>query len=339
MNPRPTAPSTGGRASLRRPVLVLVVLFGIPLALAAAAIAVVLAWAPELPDPLAIHWAGDRPDGFSSLGGFIALIAATLAGMALLLGLIGIAAIRAGQPMRALRMLAALQLATAGLLAVGMTASAAIQRGLSDAADADGATLGRGMLVAVVCAIALGALGALALPRQHQTAPDGGSAEPAPALELGAEERAVWTGRAAMETRVLAALLLTLGAVALLPILVGVEGWASLIGVGVALLILPFLFWRVRVDRRGLTTRSALGWPRWSMAAGDIVEARAVAVNPLAEFGGWGIRFGGGGRWGLVLRRGSALEIHRAGKVPFVVTVDGAEEAAALLNGYRHRDA
>jgi hypothetical protein len=339
MNPRPTAPSTGGRASLRRPVLVLLVLFGIPLALAAAAVAVVLAWAPELPDPLAIHWGADGADGYSSLGGFIALIAATLVGIALLLGLIGVAAIRAGQPMRALRILAALQLATAGLLAVGMTASAAIQRGLSDAADADGAGLGRGMLVAAACAIALGAVGALALPRQHRTTPAGVSAEPAPALHLGAEERAVWTGRAAMETGVLAAILLTLGAVALLPVLVGVEGWASLGGVGVALLILPFLFWRVRVDRRGLTTRSALGWPRWSMAAGDIVEARAVAVNPLAEFGGWGIRFGGGGRWGLVLRRGSAVEIHRAGRAPFVVTVDGAEEAAALLNGYRHRDA
>ena len=101
MNLRPTAPSTGGRASLRRPVPVLLVLFGVPLALAAAAVAVVLAWAPELPDPLAIHWSGDGPDGFSSLGGFIALIAATLAGIALLLGAIGVAAIRAGQSMRA----------------------------------------------------------------------------------------------------------------------------------------------------------------------------------------------------------------------------------------------
>ena len=52
----------------------------------------------------------------------------------------------------------------------------------------------------------------------------------------------------------------------------------------------------------------------------------------MAEFGGWGYRVGRGGRVGVVLRTGEALQVQRTGGRAFVVTVDDAATGAALLN-------
>ena len=57
-----------------------------------------------------------------------------------------------------------------------------------------------------------------------------------------------------------------------------------------------------------------------------------VDVSPFAEFGGWGYRVGRGGRVGIVLRSGPALQVERTGGRSLVVTVDDAATGAALLN-------
>ena len=64
----------------------------------------------------------------------------------------------------------------------------------------------------------------------------------------------------------------------------------------------------------------------------EVEEAVVVQVNPLREFGGWGIRTGVGGRIGVVMRGGEALEVVRTGGRRVVVTVDDAATGAALLN-------
>ncbi|MFL1430121.1 MULTISPECIES: hypothetical protein [unclassified Nocardiopsis] len=66
---------------------------------------------------------------------------------------------------------------------------------------------------------------------------------------------------------------------------------------------------------------------------------RLVAVGPAAR-GGLGPdpgRLRRGGRVGLVLRRGEALMVERSGGRSFVVTVDDAATAAALLNTMAER--
>jgi len=90
--------------------------------------------------------------------------------------------------------------------------------------------------------------------------------------------------------------------------------------------------WTVTVDRRGLIARSLLPRPRVIVPLDEIEDARVVTVEPLREFGGWGVRAGLGGRVGVILRRGEALEVRRTGNRGVVVTVDDAATAAAVLN-------
>jgi hypothetical protein len=102
-------------------------------------------------------------------------------------------------------------------------------------------------------------------------------------------------------------------------------------------LVLSMLLWRVTVDSRGVTVRSAFGLPRVHIAAGDVVEARAIEVDPVRQFGGWGIRYGALG-WGVVVRGGPAIEVTREGKMPFIVTVADAATGAALLTALALRE-
>jgi hypothetical protein len=96
--------------------------------------------------------------------------------------------------------------------------------------------------------------------------------------------------------------------------------------------------WRVTVDHTGLLARAVLGWPRAGVALDEVVRADVVRVRPLREFGGWGFpRAGRKGRYGLVLRAGEAIAVERAGGGVLVVTVDGAGDAAALLNALAAR--
>lgn len=51
----------------------------------------------------------------------------------------------------------------------------------------------------------------------------------------------------------------------------------------------------VEVDDEVLVVRFGhLGWPRWSFDLQRIEEVEAVEFSPLRDYGGWGIRMGGG---------------------------------------------
>jgi hypothetical protein len=95
--------------------------------------------------------------------------------------------------------------------------------------------------------------------------------------------------------------------------------------------------WRVRIDSRGAITEGLLGLPRFTVPLADIRSARVVSVDPLADFGGWGVRWGSGRSLGIVLQAGEALELERLDGRRFVVTTPDAERAAALINGLRAR--
>jgi hypothetical protein len=94
----------------------------------------------------------------------------------------------------------------------------------------------------------------------------------------------------------------------------------------------------VTAGPRGFLVRSALGWPRLRIRTADLAKAGTATIDPLADFGGWGIRWVIGpnrkGRWGIVTRRGPGLEVFRHDGRSIVVTLDDAGTAAAVLETY-----
>ncbi len=112
-------------------------------------------------------------------------------------------------------------------------------------------------------------------------------------------------------------------------------GVFALLALLFVVLLLATSVFRARVDDTGLTVRSALGIPSWRIPLEDVETVTVAAIDPMTQFGGWGVRAGLDGRFGVVLRRGDAIQVARAGKRTFVVTVDDAVTGAALLGGSR----
>ncbi len=87
----------------------------------------------------------------------------------------------------------------------------------------------------------------------------------------------------------------------------------------------------VRADDQGVRVGfGPLHWPAASVALEDIASARAEHVEPLRS-GGCGYRLTPRGR-AIVVRRGEGLPLERTSGQDLVVTVDGAEEAAEVVN-------
>lgn len=333
---RPTPPPTGPRPELRRPAVLGTILFGYPLLSALIGATFMVVWAPQLPEPVATQWNGDQASSTMPLIGAIALFLIVQLGDGALFGLIGLHGLRTGMPMRAARGVAALTTAITTFIAVLMPATIGLQRGLADAAESDGGAVGLWAGIAAVAAAASAGIAALLLPRQPDPEPVEREEQPA-SLRLSAQERALWIARMRAPDGLIAVLVLPILACAALPLLLDGPPVLSLVPLLVAAAAGLLCCWRIRVDHRGIAVRSLAGWPGWTFRLDDIVAARVVEVNALGEFGGWGVRFGRDGRWGLILRSGQALEVQRVGRRRFVVTVDGADDAAALLNGLRER--
>jgi hypothetical protein len=304
------------------------------LSLLAVAAGLSLSWRDSLPDPVATHWSSDGgPDGFMSLGGFVAVLVATGAACVALFSALGVFWGRAESTRR---LSAAMNVWIGGFVGTILAGSLWAQRGLPDAAEAwNPAWL---VVAAVVGPTALAVVAAMLVPGDAP-APAAGPVEAgAERAPLGPGERAAWIGRA---TTPRGALLVEIGvALAATAAAVVTQFWVMLaVPVLLALLALAMFSFTVRVDGAGLTVRSALGWPRTRIPADEVVLASTATVHPLRDYGGWGWRVAldGSGRTGVVLRRGEALRVDRTAGRGFVVTVDGAAQAAALLNTMAER--
>lgn len=292
----------------------------------AVAVAVALSWRGQLPDPVASHWgAGGVADGFTSLDAYVA----TLAVVALLGTAAGVlTTLWGGRAASTRRVGAALTVWFGAFVGAVLVGSLAPQRGLADAHDAPLWSVPLG--VCVLVAFALAALAALAVrpdPPQPATGP---VADDAARVALAPGERAAWVGRASggpMAGIVAGTCVLLVGTGLV------TRQWVLLV-VAVLLVVLlgAFTAFTVRVDATGLTVRSVAGLPRTHLAADEIDRADVVTVRALRDFGGYGWRLGREGRTGVVLRSGEALEVRSTGGRRFVVTVDDAIDAAALLN-------
>jgi uncharacterized membrane protein len=288
-------------------------------------------WRSQLPDPVASHWGlGGEPNGFSSLGSTLALLLGLGGALVLVFGATTWAL---GQTAVIRRIGAAATTWLTLFLSTVVVGTLAIQRGLSDARDAgsaDGVLLAAilGPIVPTIIAAAL-VPGDLRQPTTATVAAD------APRVRLTEGERAVWIGRSASHVAFLIAVPVALLALALAVL---TQLWATLIINAVVILALVTLTaFVVRVDRNGLTVRSAIGWPRYRIPLDEIVRADVTQVSPMRDFGGWGWRVGRGGRVGVVLRKGEALQVERTGDRSIAVTVDDAATAAGLLNALADR--
>ncbi|BDZ38957.1 DUF1648 domain-containing protein [Microbacterium suwonense] len=316
-----------------------------PLALLVAAAVVIVAWMPELPDPMAIHWGEEGVNGYAPKWAYIALGLGIGVAVVVLTAVFAMVAHRLPQSSvrpavgpwsPTARFMGALNLGLGALIATIAVAGAWIQRGLSDAADAPG--IGIPTLIGFVLMAVLTALGWFLQPRSPETEAE----QPAPAgsIPLATTERAAWFGTATMARSgviVLISALTLLAAMTVFFLAAGEDGsWILLIVTAVmAVLIGTMVVFRVRVNGEGLRVRSLLGWPNSRIPLDRIEKVETVQLDPFREFGGWGWRLALDGRRGVVLRAGEALQVTRTDGRVFVVTVDGASAAAATLDTLR----
>ncbi|MFA7761693.1 DUF1648 domain-containing protein [Streptomyces sp. NRRL S-448] len=298
----------------------------------AVGVSVVLAALPfaasgRLPDRLATHWDGRAPDGSMPLWAAALLPALAWAVLALSIAFAGR---RGGSPSGAW--------VGASLLSGGVflaSAQASIVRANLDRADwKDAESVGAGVVITAVVAVAAGVLGWLAGRRAAlptvAVRPAAGDV-----MEIPAGERRVWLSRTSNPWLHLIGALTGLAAAAGTMVaaggLIGVE-WALITPFACASLgTLAFASVQARVTEAGLEVAfGPLGWPARRWAAGDIVSARVENRRP-AQVGGWGYRLSGLGTT-VMLRSGECLVIHPRKGSEFAVSVDDAERGAALLN-------
>ncbi len=317
--------------AVRRFTLVAVVL---PAVLTAIAIGIQLIVLPRVPDPIAIHWGlGGEPNGFGPAWINVVLAVAVGFGIPLLIALSALAGLRRGDRGATYRLLGAVALGTSTLMGVLGTWTFVAQAGLASAQDAGSITVA--LIAALAAAILAGVLGWAAQP--HEPYRPTLLAETA-AIRLEGDERAVWLQRVQISRGgaiVLLSALVLMVVLTLVTLFTGAPGEAVVILIVATLvlvaLVVSTLAFHVCVDESGLTVNSVVGIPRVRVPLRDIARVEAVDVNPMGEFGGWGMRWAPGGGFGVVLRSGPGIRVHRTNGKVFTVTVDDAATGAAVL--------
>ncbi|AXE39780.1 hypothetical protein [Acidipropionibacterium virtanenii] len=310
----------------RRAVITTVWSSAIALALLIASTVIAWSWREELPDPVASHWnGGSVPDAVSGLAGFLATMGITGIGCLVLFDAI---ALFMGRTAGTLRMAAAGNVWMAGLLATLTAGSLAPQRGLADAHQV--ALPGWLLPLALLAPLVPAVIAAILVPADRRRPATTAVPAGAPRIPLGEAARAVWLRRVSGGPGAAIAVGSIL-LIVVLSIVLNTPGVLALVAV-LVLVLGAMLAFQVRVDATGLTARSLLGWPRTRIRADEVERASVIDVSPFRDFGGWGWRVGHGGRTGIVLRAGEALLVEQSGGRSLVITVDDAEQGAALLN-------
>ncbi|WP_345509120.1 DUF1648 domain-containing protein [Terrabacter aeriphilus] len=291
--------------------------------LAVAGVALTASVRTRLPEQVAVHWGLDGPDRFATVTGATVTAAAMTTLLPLVLVGLGAAVHPSGRGVLA-GFAGAMAVFLAGLSFGGLTA----QRPGQEPSAFPLAWAVPTLVVAALVGLALWRWGRLAPPSVDGPRP----AVPAGAarLDVPPTTRLAWTGRAALPGRAV----WLIAVVAVLPLLVVAElgqPWVLAIGAVVVLLLVVTCSARVVVDADGLRITSlVVTWGRVPLER--VARADVGTVSPLGDFGGWGWRIGRDGRRGFVTRGGEALVVERIGEPPVVVTVDDADEAAAVLN-------
>ncbi len=325
--------------TIRRFVIVALVF---PALVAVLAVVLQLLALPRLPDPVAVHWGlSGPPNGFASPGFVVVLTALLVLGLPALIAVPALIGLYHGDRGPTYRMMGAITPALSVLLGILFTASLLVQEGLSDAAQAPAIT--PILFLATAGAVVVGVIAWFLQPRAtHRSTTMAIPAQP----PLTDSETAVWLQSARLAP---VGLVLLSGGVAALLIaaiatLTVAAPDANLVVPFVSLAVVALVLsttaaFHVRVDARGLTVNSVFGLPRVHVPLSQIERVEAVEVNPLGEFGGWGLRWAPGGGFGVVLRSGPGIRVYRRGGRVFTVTVPDAATGAGLLRAELDRAA
>jgi hypothetical protein len=290
-------------------------------------------WLPELPDPIAVHWGLDGADAFAPAWTSLVLYLVLGLGLPVLFGSLMFVGERVG-PTWIQKLLASVSLGTSVLLAVAFVGTFAVQRGLADASDVP--EIGWLVVVGIAAGLLAGAIGWFVMPRIEPVATELTAAVP---LTLAPGERAVWIAKTKVPTAAVVTIILLMatlvGVVTYVIVATGGEAWALGLVVLIPLLaVVLTTSWRAQVDATGFVVRTTIGWPFFRVPIGEIERAGTTVVSPVADFGGWGPRWGSGRRFGVVTRAGEAIEVVRLDGRTLLVTVDDAATGAALLEAY-----
>jgi hypothetical protein len=302
-----------------------------PLVVALAAAAVMASWIPRLPAVVAVHWGPNGPDGYGSVVPWTLFPLVVV----ILYGVIAVGASWKTKPSGLItvsqKIITSTSAFLAGMISAVGVGNLAVQLDTHDPSRIGG--IGYVVAAALAAGIVLGLAVWLLLPKADDSPP--AATDPIP-LDVTASERVVWSSA----IRVTPVVTVVIGAAIVLvmaAVVVTVVYASSLAALPAAVLVLVALlavgtsYWRVTVDRRGFMVRSVLGWPAVLIPIDDIRSVHVVDVNPTADFGGWGYRWAGHGRSGIVMRSGAAIEVTRTSGKCFVVTADDSPTGAAVL--------
>lgn len=304
----------------------------VPALVTLAGSAVALSWRDDLPDPVASHWGpGGVVDGYSTLTTLLLGLGGLTLAFCAFTALVGTLAGRAAMSRRfACGMAVWFALFLQGVL----LSTLAMQRGLADASAAPGTSTALGVALAVATLAAV--VVAWLVPGDAAVAASATPPPGAPRLDLGASEHAAWVGQVGQRGVVVGVVGAALLATAI-SLASGLWLFGAVLGAVLVAVMAATLRWTVTVDARGLTARSLMRRPSLHVPLAEVESAEVVHVDPLREFGGWGLRIGLDGRTGVVLRGGPAIQVRRSGDRVVVVTVDDAATGAALLNTLAER--
>lgn len=282
----------------------------------------VLAVRDSLPDDIVVRWDDLEPDVTMSLGGVLVLGAALT--MVSCLSVLAIGAMMAGSVRHGL---AGYATGVSLSLGIGFYAVVLTQTGTSSSGHLafiyglPGAAIGAGVSHWVRAAA----------PARHPTPPQDGLL-----LDLPSDTRLAWSAwtRPSLSSLVVRALLTAIP--------IGLYCWWAGLFSGVFALLFSIAFVaglltngrrrQVAIDYSGIGLRGRSSYLPSPIFLTDVHSAEVISISALRDFGGWGKLTAPDGRQGWITRSGEALVVHRHTKPDFVVTVDGAGEAAAVLN-------
>jgi hypothetical protein len=317
---------------------ILIVALVAPLVLTLATLAITFGIASTLPERVAVHWnAAGVPDGYGSPYSFPILIAVICLPLDAIFGAIAVLSSHRAPITAMTKILAVVGLFITVLLALVLGGSLVLQQGHASGDHIPIVWLPIGFgVTAIVC------VGAWFLLPKAVRSQRGGGTVVAP-VALGAEERASWIRSATAPaglTWAVVGFMILIAAIVLFSVLErGGAYWPiSFIPVVIFLIVLSNFAWTIRVDARGVCMRSSLGIPTITVPLANIESAEVIDVQAIAQYGGFGVRWGLNGRFGVILRSGEALEVLRHNGRSVVVTVDDAASAAALINGLVKRE-
>jgi hypothetical protein len=286
-----------------------------------------------VPDPLATHFeVGGRADGSMPIWGFLVLqLAFALPCTAVL--------VRSGWRPRSVPPVLVVTATFVGVLTGWVWCSTLLANDGQPSWHA--ARLGGGAILGAYGSAIGGSLPvALLVRRSARPMPTvGADGTAAPALLLDPDARVAWFGHARSAAFLLGGAAGTIAGAILVVLSVGgrVGSAAALstVLVVVGAVFLAFAAVDVRIDGSGLVVRSgSLHWPRVRIPLHRIAAGSAIDLRPTA-WGGWGyrgsLRLLGRAAW--VLRSGEGLEVELRDGTRFAVSVDNADQAAAVLNG------